>query len=801
MPNSKTGDSPILTRVFSFLGQDDHPSPARSDDQANRQAIWPLKWFRKRSVLLNKSEAEGQHLAIESSQNSQQADIVEPNLNSRLPSDGIAVSSPMSILRRPAEYPFNIHARSTPAAPTLSIPPLTNNSEERLNSYSDVPPSPTLSVRSSIPYMHDLARLDDNPDERSRILELWDPRKESAVSLPLVQTSSCASSPVHSLLSTGPSSFSSAYLSHGFAVRKNKAEERNVLSSLNSLIPDWRKYGRRRRGSLGSLLSMEYSTEGTESDSNMRLNFGSTFQRKSAGGSLAGNLSELEDVASSDFDFEDIKNGWSNEYRILTQGFHKPLLIYNESSQKLISLCDLYARHGLELDMSSSDRSQGRNSILEAQKWCHMISTSIKIWASLDVVSVLVQWASIKGTLEMLHHIRPDGIRTLQQESFANEFSVHSYTFRPRIEETMDAVRFVLSSKELVQSIMHLEVPDSQSLVDLFDQVSSNFEAHDRLSTTLFHTLRKLCANQSLLPKSFRLSSKNLKMKGKKPVAAGGFADVWRGKYHDQKVALKAFRIHEKGDLRTVYKSFCREAVLWKRLRHPNITPFYGIDTRIFSLCMVCQWMPNGCITAFLIDNPHEFRLALLVDTARGLEYLHSRGVVHGDLKGANILINADRRACLTDFGLTAVTYDPDTVNAMSTTSTVNGSTRWMAPEILYPEQAGLEKARSSLESDIYSLAMVVWEVFAGSVPFSEHARDATVIFKICSGARPERPLHATDLGLSDYVWRLVEICWSQEWQSRPPVSVVLQCLDRACDAFVDGHDVDETNDRKCTCA
>ncbi|TFY55730.1 hypothetical protein EVJ58_g8066 [Rhodofomes roseus] len=223
--------------------------------------------------------------------------------------------------------------------------------------------------------------------------------------------------------------------------------------------------------------------------------------------------------------------------------------------------------------------------------------------------------------------------------------------------------------------------------------------------------------------------------------------------------------------------TFCREAVLWRRLSHPNITPFIGIDEKNFPFSAVCKWMPNGNIAAYLKDSPGANRPELLVDIAQGLEYLHSRGVLHGDIKGANILIDERLHACLADFGLSAVTYDPNTVNAISTSSSVNGSIRWMAPELLNPEEAGLEHARPSAESDIYSLAMVMWEVYTGRIPFYNLTRDATVVFRVILGIRPERPTAATSLGLSDDIWNLMEHGWCPQWQRRPRIKHVLEIL------------------------
>lgn len=197
-----------------------------------------------------------------------------------------------------------------------------------------------------------------------------------------------------------------------------------------------------------------------------------------------------------------------------------------------------------------------------------------------------------------------------------------------------------------------------------------------------------------------------------------------------------------------------------------------------------------------------------MVDIASGLNYLHSCGVVHGDLKGVsrqdrvpsiseghyvyfqvNILINDAGHACLTDFGIAAVIYDASTLNT-STVGTISpGSTRWMAPEMLDPESAGISGICAMAESDVYAFAMVMWEVcqfchrhryyltssqvFTGSIPYVEYRVDAAVIRQILSGARPKRPTNAAEQGLSDTIWMLMEMCWSPDWKARPSVAFV----------------------------
>jgi serine/threonine protein kinase len=120
---------------------------------------------------------------------------------------------------------------------------------------------------------------------------------------------------------------------------------------------------------------------------------------------------------------------------------------------------------------------------------------------------------------------------------------------------------------------------------------------------------------------------------------------------------------------------------------------------------------------------------------ASGLEYLHSHNIVHGDLKGvsghichkdrsnlgykANVLIDSNHSARIADFGLTTI-IDESTVG-----STVGhdprGTTRWMAPEMLYPGHFGfpgkLQKRLPSRSTDVYALAMTILE---GCMPAAE---------------------------------------------------------------------------------
>ncbi|KAJ7269797.1 hypothetical protein C8J57DRAFT_1607675 [Mycena rebaudengoi] len=130
----------------------------------------------------------------------------------------------------------------------------------------------------------------------------------------------------------------------------------------------------------------------------------------------------------------------------------------------------------------------------------------------------------------------------------------------------------------------------------------------------------------------------------------GGFGDIYRATYAGKTVALKHVRtFHRDADLRRIRLSdgilqqFCREALAWQHLRHPYILPLIGIDRDSFppSLCVVSPWMEHGTVLKYLNDHGRANVDRLLSEIAQGLEYLHSRKIVHGDLRGVIIKMHS----------------------------------------------------------------------------------------------------------------------------------------------------------------
>ncbi|KAH9929153.1 kinase-like domain-containing protein, partial [Fomitopsis serialis] len=310
----------------------------------------------------------------------------------------------------------------------------------------------------------------------------------------------------------------------------------------------------------------------------------------------------------------------------------------------------------------------------------------------------------------------------------------------------------------------------------------------------IFQVLRCLCRNYSIIPPAYIICSSSLRKSDDYALEHGGHADVWRGQYSlptgPISVALKAIRINAKNASR-VYPNVCQEVVMWRRLRHPRITPMLGVDTKLFPLCIVSKWVDNGTITEFLKKYPAENRLQLLLDVCEGLQYLHSETVTHGDLKSSNILIDSTRHACLCDFGLTTLIHNMDTIDPATQSNGGQGTLQYMAPEIMDPESFDLSHAHASLEGDIYALAIMMWEVFAGRPPYSNLRHIGQVHNQVLQGKRPLRPSHALSLGLSDPVWELMENCWRSNSRERPPIGHVLSIVAGAVATFTSASTLD----------
>lgn len=159
------------------------------------------------------------------------------------------------------------------------------------------------------------------------------------------------------------------------------------------------------------------------------------------------------------------------------------------------------------------------------------------------------------------------------------------------------------------------------------------------------------------------------------------------------------------------------EIDLLKNLNHPNIVKYKGFARDKENLFIVLEYCENGSLQTILKKFgkfPESLVAVYVSQVLEGLIYLHEQGVIHRDIKGANILTNKDGSVKLADFGVsskaaTAAGLDGGGGND----NEVVGSPYWMAPEVI--EQSG-----ASTASDIWSVGCVVVELLEGRPPYGD---------------------------------------------------------------------------------
>lgn len=220
----------------------------------------------------------------------------------------------------------------------------------------------------------------------------------------------------------------------------------------------------------------------------------------------------------------------------------------------------------------------------------------------------------------------------------------------------------------------------------------------------------------------------------------GAFAQVYRALNWatGETVAVKEIQLSNipKGELPEIMS----EIDLLKNLNHPNIVKYKGfVKTREY-LYIILEFCENGSlhnISKRFGKFPENLVAVYISQVLEGLLYLHDQGVIHRDIKGANILTNKDGTVKLADFGVAAKTGG-------ATDAAVVGSPYWMAPEVI--EQSGATTA-----SDIWSVGCVVIELLEGHPPY--HTLDPMpALFRIVQDDCPPIPEGASPI-VKDFLY------------------------------------------------
>ncbi|XP_042664913.1 receptor-interacting serine/threonine-protein kinase 2 [Centrocercus urophasianus] len=223
-----------------------------------------------------------------------------------------------------------------------------------------------------------------------------------------------------------------------------------------------------------------------------------------------------------------------------------------------------------------------------------------------------------------------------------------------------------------------------------------------------------------------------------------------------------------------------KEAEILHKARFSYILPILGICNEPDFLGIVTEYMANGSLNQLLHgkdmypDIAWCLRYRILYEIALGVNYLHNMNppLLHHDLKTQNILLDDEFHVKIADFGMSKWRVISMSQSRSETSLPEGGTIVYMPPEDYNPSQ----KTRASVKHDIYSFAIIIWEVMSRKHPFEEVINPLQIMYSVSQGQRLD--LSETSLSMDiphrALVIRLIESGWAQNPDERPSF---LKCL------------------------
>jgi serine/threonine protein kinase len=255
-------------------------------------------------------------------------------------------------------------------------------------------------------------------------------------------------------------------------------------------------------------------------------------------------------------------------------------------------------------------------------------------------------------------------------------------------------------------------------------------------------------------------------------LGSGSSCTVFKGTYRRTVVAIKMLTCPQKFNL-----EFEREIAAMTGLSHPNLVLFIGAVVKP-QMTIVFEYCGGDTLFRLLHQRKDvmlswEQRLQMAKDIARGMCYLHTLQppVLHRDLKSLNILLKEPVTTVLdpvhlkiTDFGVARLL---ETDNEHLTGQT--GTAHWMAPEVIANQ-------RYSLAADVYSYAIVLWEICARDTPY-RHLSPMLIPVKVLQ-ARERPGLSVIPSSCPEKLKQLMPMCWQHDPARRPTFEQICEILD-----------------------
>ncbi|KAK7891630.1 hypothetical protein WMY93_023593 [Mugilogobius chulae] len=362
--------------------------------------------------------------------------------------------------------------------------------------------------------------------------------------------------------------------------------------------------------------------------------------------------------------------------------------------------------------------------------------------------------------------------------------SILNFTKSPTIELLNDWGTTNCNVRDLVDILMSQELFAAASLLyqTHIQQESGEADHTDtvcwvlstptknRLCRFLFAELRRITRDFDDRPES----------EGGCRLGQGGFGTVYKGLLQNRTVAVKKLNPMDHVTMEDLHVQFNQEIQTLQTLKHVNLVDMVGFSCDGPNPCLVYDFMSNGSVLDRLacLDGSAPLswcqRCSIALGTAQGLEYLHANHHIHRDIKSANILLDDDLVAKISDFGLTRAS--PKQTASTVMTGRVVGTSAYMAPEAL--------RGQITPKSDIFSFGVVLLELLSGLAPADED-REPTLLMEMRYDIDDEdeeltlqmfldKHMNDWEMGQVESVYSLASNCLYDQKNRRPLITQVV---------------------------
>ncbi|KAF9246931.1 kinase-like domain-containing protein [Melanogaster broomeanus] len=413
-----------------------------------------------------------------------------------------------------------------------------------------------------------------------------------------------------------------------------------------------------------------------------------------------------------------------------------------------------------------------------AQSTLQSIVSRMDKWCSKNSFELFVHQAELATTIQDCHLEINDSMTKLQLTATLGSVDWQAQLTANNERDKAEIINYlsdIQNTESIILMTQHRQSADIKTIMDMMQQNLSFTANHSTpgLGTNLYRIQKstgKLLANM-------HLQRGEVRRIGQYPVSGTGSMDIWEGLYlNEEKVAIKILRaVHSTPKS---LERFKREVDLWNKVweidQGRHILPLYGFCQSDGPFpYVVSPWQQNGTAEAYVAAFPDVDHRALIRGISAGVNVLHTMNppIVHGDLKGANIIIDAVGSPLLADFGFSRIVEDITGV-AFTQSAGISNSQRWLAPELC------LDKGRLTTAADVYAFGMTILQLMTHATPWCTVRHTTQVILKVALGEKPQRPRDDATIarGLDDHLWEVMQKCWD-EADKRPTMAELMQTL------------------------